>query len=85
MDAKTPESLLEGKWNHYLANAKLINPANRRKYKIIVVGTGLAGASWAASLAELGFQVEVFTFHEYALHKEHLTFQYATVKERSYK
>ena len=66
LDAKIPKGDLKDKWQNYKANAKLINPANRRKYKIIVIGTGLAGASSAASLAELGFQVEVFTFHDSA-------------------
>ena len=66
LDAKIPEGALKDKWQNYKANAKLINPANRRNYKIIVIGTGLSGASSAASLAELGFQVEVFTFHDSA-------------------
>lgn len=66
LEAKIPEGPLEQKWQHYKANCKLINPANRRKYKVIVVGSGLAGASVASSLAELGFQVEVFTFHDSA-------------------
>ncbi|MDP2042810.1 MAG: fumarate reductase/succinate dehydrogenase flavoprotein subunit [Algoriphagus sp.] len=66
LNARIPEGPLEDKWRNYKAKAQLINPANRRNYKIIVVGTGLAGASSAASLAELGFQVEVFTFHDSA-------------------
>jgi succinate dehydrogenase / fumarate reductase flavoprotein subunit len=66
LDAKIPAGELKDKWQNYKANAKLINPANRRNYKIIVIGTGLSGASSAASLAELGFQVEVFTFHDSA-------------------
>ena len=48
----------------YIADSKLVNPNNKRKFKIIVVGTGLAGASAAATLAELGYQVEAFTFHD---------------------
>jgi succinate dehydrogenase / fumarate reductase flavoprotein subunit len=51
-------------WDNYKANAKLVNPNNKRKFKIIVVGTGLAGASAAATLAELGYQVDAFTFHD---------------------
>lgn len=66
LEAKIPQGSLKYKWENYKANAKLINPANRRNYKIIVIGTGLSGASSAASLAELGFQVEVFTFHDSA-------------------
>lgn len=66
LEAKIPDGPIEEKWAKFKASAKLINPANRRKYKIIVVGTGLAGSSSAASLAELGFDVEVFTFHDSA-------------------
>ena len=61
---KVPEGLLADKWDSYLADAKLVNPNNKRKFKILVVGTGLAGASAAATLAELGYQVEAFTFHD---------------------
>lgn len=66
LNSRIPEGPLEHKWTRYKNQAKLINPANRRRYKIIVVGTGLAGASSAASFAELGFNVEVFTFHDSA-------------------
>ncbi|EKB47626.1 fumarate reductase/succinate dehydrogenase flavoprotein subunit [Cecembia lonarensis] len=64
LNTKVPPGPIENKWTQYKAKAKLINPSNRRKYKVIVVGTGLAGSSIAASLSELGFQVDVFTFHE---------------------
>ncbi|MGY6742287.1 MAG: fumarate reductase/succinate dehydrogenase flavoprotein subunit [Cecembia sp.] len=64
LNTKVPPGPIENKWTQYKAKAKLINPSNRRKYKVIVVGTGLAGSSVAASLSELGFQVDVFTFHE---------------------
>jgi succinate dehydrogenase / fumarate reductase flavoprotein subunit len=63
-DAKIPSGALTDKWDNYKANAKLVNPNNKRKFKIIVVGTGLAGASAAATLAELGYQVDLFTFHD---------------------
>ena len=53
-DAKIPAGPLTEKWDNYKQNAKLVNPNNKRKFKIIVVGTGLAGASAAATLAELG-------------------------------
>lgn len=66
LNSRIPAGPLEDKWTNYKNKAKLINPANRRRYKIIVVGTGLAGASSAASFAELGFNVEVFTFHDSA-------------------
>jgi succinate dehydrogenase / fumarate reductase flavoprotein subunit len=54
------------KWDNYKENMKLVNPNNKRKFKVIVVGTGLAGASAAATLAELGYQVDAFTFHDSA-------------------
>ena len=63
-DAKIPAGALTDKWDNYKQNAKLVNPNNKRKFKIIVVGTGLAGASAAATLAELGYQVDAFTFHD---------------------
>ena len=62
--SKTPEGPLAEKWSRHKFGLKLVNPANKRKYDIIVVGTGLAGASAAASLAELGYNVKVFTFHD---------------------
>jgi succinate dehydrogenase / fumarate reductase, flavoprotein subunit len=64
LDAKIPSGPLAEKWDSYKFNAKLVNPANKRKFKVIVVGTGLAGASAAATLAELGYQVDAFTFHD---------------------
>ncbi len=64
LNAKIPDGPIELKWTQYKATCRLINPVNRRKYKVIIVGTGLAGSSAAASLAELGFEVEVFTFHD---------------------
>ena len=63
-DAKIPDGPLEQKWERCLDGLKLISPNNKRKYKVLVVGTGLAGASAAATLAELGYQVESFTFHD---------------------
>ncbi len=51
-------------WDDHLLDLELVNPANRRRFKIIVVGTGLAGAGAAATLSELGYQVEVFTLHD---------------------
>ncbi len=59
-----PTGPIEGRWDRHKFEMKLVNPANKRKYEIIVVGTGLAGASAAASLAELGYKVKVFTFHD---------------------
>ena len=57
LDAKIPSGPIEKKWEKHKFQMKLINPANRRKYKVIVVGTGLAGASAAASMAEMGYNV----------------------------
>jgi succinate dehydrogenase / fumarate reductase flavoprotein subunit len=64
LDAKIPEGPLADKWDAYKASAKLVNPNNKRRFRILVVGSGLAGASAAATLAELGYQVDLFTFHD---------------------
>ncbi len=64
LDSKIPAGPLADKWDNYKSDEKLVNPSNKRKFKIIVVGTGLAGASACATLAELGYQVEAFTFHD---------------------
>jgi succinate dehydrogenase / fumarate reductase, flavoprotein subunit len=64
LDAKIPEGPLAEKWSKHKFNLKLVNPANKRKYTVIVVGTGLAGASAAASLAELGYNVKAFCFQD---------------------
>ncbi len=66
LDAKIPSGPLKDKWDKHRFAMKLINPSNRRKYKIIVVGTGLAGGSAAASLAEMGYNVEAFTYNDSA-------------------
>src|SRR6202166_4179170 len=64
LDAKIPAGPLAEKWSTHKFNLKLVNPANKRKYDIIVVGTGLAGASAAASLGELGYNVKSFCFQD---------------------
>ncbi len=64
MNAKTPSGPLDQKWTYYKGHCKLVNPANKRKLEVIVVGTGLAGASAAASLGELGYQVKAFCFQD---------------------
>jgi len=66
LDSKIPEGPLAEKWTKHKFNLKLVNPANKRKYDIIVVGTGLAGASAAASLGELGYNVKAFCFQDSA-------------------
>ncbi len=64
LDSKIPEGSIAEKWTKHKFNVKLVNPANKRKYDVIVVGTGLAGASAAASLAELGYNVKAFCFQD---------------------
>ena len=64
LDPKIPDGPLSDKWNRYRAGTALISPNNKRTRKVLVVGTGLAGASAAATLAELGYQVDAFTFHD---------------------
>ena len=76
IDSKIPEGALAEKWTNYKAHQKLVNPANKRRLDIIVVGTGLAGASAAASLGALGFKVLNFCIqdsprrHTLLLHRE---------------
>ena len=64
LDAKIPGGPLDSKWRTYQSQLKLVNPANKRKYNVIVVGSGLAGASAAATLAELGYNVDCFCFQD---------------------
>jgi succinate dehydrogenase / fumarate reductase, flavoprotein subunit len=64
LDAKIPQGPLETKWSKYRSSVPLVNPANKRNLEIIVVGTGLAGASAAATLAELGYKVKAFCFQD---------------------
>ena len=66
LNSKIPSGKLEQKWTNYKGHCKLVNPANKRKLEVIIIGTGLAGASAAASLAELGYQVKVFCFQDSA-------------------
>ncbi len=64
LDAKIPEGNLAEKWTKYQSSVPLVNPANKRNLEVVVVGSGLAGASAAASLAELGYKVKVFCFQD---------------------
>ena len=64
LDAKIPEGSMNEKWNDYKGHVKLVNPANKRKIEVIVIGTGLAGASAAASLGEMGYKVKAFCFQD---------------------
>lgn len=64
LDSKIPEGLLENKWTKYRSTIPLVNPANKRSLEVLVVGSGLAGASAAATLAEMGYKVKVFCFQD---------------------
>lgn len=64
LDSRIPPGALDAKWEHAKSHYKLVNPANKRKYDIIVVGAGLAGASAAATFGELGYNVKCFVFHD---------------------
>jgi succinate dehydrogenase / fumarate reductase flavoprotein subunit len=64
LNAKIPEGTLENKWTKYRSTVHLVNPANKRSLEVLVVGSGLAGASAAASLAEMGYKVKVFCFQD---------------------
>src|SRR5512134_2697269 len=65
LDAKIPQGVpLDDKWTYYKVHCRLVNPANKRKLEVIIVGTGLAGASAAASLGELGYSVKAFCFQD---------------------
>lgn len=64
LDSNIPSGALKDKWTNHKFNLKLVNPANKRKYTVLVVGTGLAGASAAASLSEMGYKVKVFCFQD---------------------
>lgn len=64
LDAKIPEGPIQDKWENHKFKCKLVNPSNKRKYSVIIVGTGLAGGSAAASLAELGYQVKSFCIQD---------------------
>ncbi|MBI2619189.1 MAG: fumarate reductase/succinate dehydrogenase flavoprotein subunit [Ignavibacteriales bacterium] len=64
LDAKIPDGPIQQKWSNHRFHLKLVNPANKRRYTILVVGTGLAGASASATLGELGYNVLAFSYHE---------------------
>jgi succinate dehydrogenase / fumarate reductase flavoprotein subunit len=66
LDAKIPEGPIESKWDNHRFAMKLVSPANKRKFSVIVVGTGLAGAAASATMGELGYRVKAFTFHDSA-------------------
>jgi succinate dehydrogenase / fumarate reductase flavoprotein subunit len=64
LESKIPEGPIAEKWTKYKSTVPLVNPANKRHLEVIVVGTGLAGASAAATLAEMGYKVSAFCFQD---------------------
>ena len=64
LNARVPSGPIADKWDRHRFEMKLVNPANKRKYEVIVVGAGLAGASAAATLSELGYKVKCFVYHD---------------------
>ncbi len=85
LDAKIPTGPLEEKWSNYKKNAKLVNPANRKKIDVIVVGTGLAGSSIAASLGEMGYNVKSFCFQDSARRAHSVAAQGGVNAAKNYK
>jgi succinate dehydrogenase / fumarate reductase flavoprotein subunit len=64
LNSRIPDGPIEEKWDNHRFEMKLVNPSNKRKYSVIIVGSGLAGASAAATMGELGYEVKVFTYHD---------------------
>jgi succinate dehydrogenase flavoprotein subunit len=85
LDAKVPEGPLADKWDNHRFHEKLVAPANRRRFDIIVVGTGLAGGAAAATLGELGYRVKVFTFHDSARRAHSIAAQGGINAAKNYK
>src|SRR6266700_3075623 len=85
LESKVPEGPLAEKWTKHKFNLKLVNPANKRKYEVIVVGTGLAGASAAASLGELGYNVKAFCFQDSPRRAHSIAAQGAINAAKNYK
>ena len=64
LNSRVPKGLLEDKWTKYRSTLPLVSPANKKKLDVIIVGTGLAGASAAASMAEMGYNIKCFCFQD---------------------
>jgi succinate dehydrogenase / fumarate reductase, flavoprotein subunit len=85
LDAKTPAGPLADKWDNHRFEVKLVTPNNRRRFEVIVVGTGLAGASAAATLGELGYKVKAFFFHDSARRAHSIAAQGGINAAKNYK
>ncbi|MBW3519122.1 fumarate reductase/succinate dehydrogenase flavoprotein subunit [Flavobacterium sp. NKUCC04_CG] len=85
LDAKIPTGPLEEKWSNYKKNAQLVNPANRKKIDVIVIGTGLAGSSIAASLGEMGYNIKSFCFQDSARRAHSVAAQGGVNAAKNYK
>ncbi len=85
LNSKIPEGPLAEKWNNYKGSAKLVNPSNKRKLEIIVVGSGLAGGAAAASFAELGYSVKVFCYQDSARRAHSIAAQGGINAAKNYK
>ncbi len=85
LDAKIPSGPIQDKWDNHRFNVRLVNPANRRRFSVIVIGTGLAGASAAATLGELGYGVKAFTFHDSARRAHSIAAQGGINAAKNYK
>ena len=85
LDAKIPDGELASKWSNYKSTVHLVNPSNKRNLEVIVVGTGLAGASAAASLAELGYKVKSFCFQDSARRAHSIAAQGGINAAKNYK
>jgi succinate dehydrogenase / fumarate reductase flavoprotein subunit len=85
LNAKIPPGPLEDKWSYYKDHAKLVNPANRKKLEVIVVGTGLAGSAAAASLGEMGYKVKSFCFQDSARRAHSVAAQGGVNAAKNYK
>jgi succinate dehydrogenase / fumarate reductase, flavoprotein subunit len=85
LDAKSPEGPLAEKWDNHRFDLRLVNPNNKRRFEIIVVGTGLAGASAAATLGELGYNVKAFFFHDSARRAHSIAAQGGINAAKNYK